>query len=227
MGKGKLAGKTQKAATALAAPATARPAVSKPPLGGSTSGTVRFTDRQVAILKAASDEIIPPGDGFPPPSAVRVVEDFIPRYIAPRGEEPRHFPFVAEERFKAAVDALGQKFLDAGSAKRVEMLRAVERDKSTFFVQLRDLVYYGYYSRPVVTEAIRANLEAGRDYHGAPQPYGYVESMEEWDVSKLPRGRGRYIPTAEVKRVKVRAPRAARPLGVPGDGALVGAKPAS
>ena len=181
-------------------------AARRPPLGGAAGGAVHFDDRQVAVLKAACDEIIPPGDGFPAPSAVGVVEDFMPRYITPRGEQPQHFPFVAEEEFKAAVDALGQRFLDADSEQRVAMLRAVERDDSTFFTQLRDLVYYGYYSRPVVTEAIRANLEAGRDYHGAPQPYGYVGSIEDWDVSRLPRGRGRYIPTAEVKRVQVRAP---------------------
>jgi hypothetical protein len=29
--------------------------------------------------------------------------------------------------------------------------------------------------------------------------------MEDWDLTALPRGRGRYIPTAEVRRVEVRA----------------------
>jgi hypothetical protein len=225
MGEGKVARRAQKVAVALSAAPPTRLVVTKPPLGGAVDAAVGFNDRQVAILKAASDEIIPPGAGFPAPSAVGVVEDFMPRYITPRGEEPQHFPFVAEAEFKSAVDALGQGFVDAGSDRRVEMLRAVERDNSTFFVHLRDLVYYGYYSRPAVTEAIRANLEAGRDYHGAPQPYGYAETMEDWDVSMLPRGRGRYIPTAEVKRVQVRAPEAAHPQGAPGAAALVGAKP--
>jgi hypothetical protein len=206
MGKGKVASKAPRAAAArTAVPAPARPAVAKPPLGGSTDGAVRLTGQQVAILNAASDQIIPPGDGFPAPSSVGVVEEFMPRYITPRGQEPQHYPLVAEEQFTAAVDALGRRFLDAGSDQRVEMLQRVERDDPTFFTQLRTLVYYGYYSRPAVTEAIRANLEAGRDYHGAPQPYGYAASMEDWDLTALPRGRGRYIPTAEVRRVEVRA----------------------
>src|SRR4029077_13302992 len=97
-----------------------------------------------------------------------------PRYITPLGEEPRHFPFVAHETFSAAVDALGPRFLDAGPGERVETLLAVERDDPIFFGQLRYLVYYGYYSRAAVTDAIRAHLPAGGDYHGAPQPYGYA-----------------------------------------------------
>jgi hypothetical protein len=195
--------KVKKAARPAAA-RQVRPATAKPPLGGASDGAVVLTERQRAILRAASDEIIPPGEGFPAPSAVGVIEDFMPRYITPRGEEPGHFPFVAEETFTAAVDALGQRFLDAGPDERVETLRAVERDNPTFFAQLRDLVYYGYYSRAAVTEAIRAHLEAGRDYHGAPQPYGYAGVIEDWDQSRLPRGRGRYIPTAEVRRIEVR-----------------------
>jgi hypothetical protein len=219
MAESKVTGKARKAPAIEAATPTATARRSdKPVLGGADGARVSFSDQQVAILKAASDEIIPPGGGFPAPSAVAVVEDFIPRYVTPRGEEPRHFPFVAEVAFKASVDALGQPFLDANSAKRVEMLRAAERDDPTFFIQLKSLVYYGYYSRPVVTGAIRQNLEAGRDYRGAPQPYGYATCIEDWDMSKLPRGRGRYIATAEVRRVAV------QPVGAVGSGspALMG-----
>lgn len=214
MAKSRVTGKGQKARGIEAATPTATARRSdKPVLGGAAGARVTFDDRQVAILKAASDEIIPPGDGFPAPSTVGVVEDFIPRYITPRGEEPRHFPFVAEAEFKASVDALGQPFLQAQSAKRVEMLRVAERDDPTFFLQLKSLVYYGYYSRPAVTDAIRQNLEAGRDYRGAPQPYGYATCIEDWDMSQLPIGRGRYIPTSEVRRVAV------QPVGAVGAGA--------
>jgi hypothetical protein len=205
MAERKGTGREQKVAAADAVAPTATMETSgKPVLGGADGAVVTFTDQQIAILKAASDEIIPPGGGFPAPSTVRVVEDFMPRYITPRGEQPQHYPFVAEADFKASVDALGQRFLDTHSAKRVEILRATERDDPTFFLELKSLVYYGYYSRPVVTDAIRQNLEAGRDYRGAPQPYGYARCIEDWDMSKLPRGRGRYTPTAEVKRVAVR-----------------------
>ena len=220
MAKSRVTAKVQKAPAIEAATPTATMRRSdKPVLGGAAGAGVTFSDQQVAILKAASDEIIPPGDGFPAPSTVGVVEDFIPRYITPRDEEPQHYPFVAEADFKASVDALGQRFLDSHSAKRVEMLRATERDDPSFFLELKSLVYYGYYSRPVVTEAIRHNLEAGRDYRGAPQPYGYAQCIEDWDMSKLPRGRGRYIPTGEVRRVPVQTTEA----GSAGDPALTGA----
>jgi hypothetical protein len=216
MAERNVTGTAETAAVAeAAAPAAAMLSSGKPVLGGADGARVTFTDKQIEILKAASDEIIPPGDGFPAPSAVGVVEDFIPRYITPRGEEPEHFPFVAEAGFKASVDVLGQRFLDSPSAKRVEMLRATERDDPTFFLEMKTLVYYGYYSRPVVTDAIRHNLEAGRDYRGAPQPYGYARSIEDWDLTKLPRGRGRYIPTAEVKRVAVVQPAGSGTAGVP------------
>jgi hypothetical protein len=216
MAERKITGQAQTAAvTEAAAPTATMPSPDKPVLGGADSARVTFTDQQIDILKAACDEIIPPGDGFPAPSTVGVVEDFIPRYITPRGEVPEHFPFVAEAEFKASVDALGQRFLDSPLAKRVEMLRATERDDPTFFLELKTLVYYGYYSRPVVTDAIRYNLEAGRDYRGAPQPYGYSRCIEDWDLARLPRGRGRYIPTAEVKRVAVVQPTGSGGAGVP------------
>jgi hypothetical protein len=216
MTEGKVTGTAQTAAdTEAAAPTATMLSSDRPVLGGDDSARVSFTDQQIEILKAASDEIIPPGHGFPAPSTVGVVEDFIPRYITPRGEVPAHFPFVAEAEFKASVDALGQRFLDSPSARRVEMLRATEHDDPTFFVELKTLVYYGYYSRPVVTDAIRHNLEAGRDYRGAPQPYGYARCIEDWDLTKLPRGRGRYVPTADVKRVAVVQPTGSGSAGVP------------
>jgi len=205
MASGKVTGRKERKTVAedVTPPTPPRSAVRRPPLGGDTDGRVQFTELQLAILRAASDEIIPPGDGFPAPSEVGVVEDFMPRYITPAGEEPTHFPFVAEDRYKAAAETLGQEFVDAGSDRRVEILARVERDQPEFFDQLRSLVYYGYYSRPAVTEAIRVNLEAGHDYRGAPQPYGYVGTIEDWDLTALPRGRGRYIPTTQVKRVQV------------------------
>ena len=69
--------------------------------------------------------------------------------------------------------------------------------------QLRALVYYGYYSRPVVTLAINKNLPAGRDYHGPPLPYGYLATLEPWDEELLAQAhdQGSYLETDEVTRV--------------------------
>jgi hypothetical protein len=172
---------------------------------GGLAEPVRFTDGQIRVLKAASDELIPPGEGFPAPSEVGVIEDFLGRYITPGGQEPTHFPFASEDDFKAHVNALGEDFLVGDSARRVATLKKVEQESSAFFSQLLSLVYYGYYSRPQVIEAIRTNLVAGRDYHGPPQPYGYLSELEQWDDSKLPRGRGTYIQTADVKPAAIKA----------------------
>jgi hypothetical protein len=162
---------------------------------------ITFSEEQRAILDAAADEIIPPGGGFPAPSAVDVVK-FIARYVAPEGTTARHYPFAEEAAFKAGVDRL-VSFLEAGSAQRVEVLERISKEDETFFTQLRDLVYYGYYSRPAVIQAVRENLEAGRDYHGPPQPLGYLSVTEQWEESEIQQGRGSYLKTKEIKRLPV------------------------
>ena len=118
----------------------------KPRLGG-LARPVGFSETQAAILNAAADELVPGGEGFPWPSEVRIV-NFIGRYVTPSGDEPRHFPFAAEDEFKAKVDGLGEGFLSADPAGRVEILRRVEREEEAFFGQLGDLVYY---AQPEVT----------------------------------------------------------------------------
>ena len=173
--------------------------VGRPRLGG-LEQPVEFSEKQAAILNAAADEIIPPGEGFPAPSEVDVL-DFIGRYTVPSGEEAIHYPFVEEDDFKAAVDALGEEFLSAHSAGRVKILERIETEDETFFTQLRNLVYYGYYARPEVTLAIQKNVPAGRDYHGPPQPYGYIRTIERWDESLYEHGRGSYIKTEDVERI--------------------------
>lgn len=169
---------------------------------GGADPPITFSKQQQAILNAAADEIIPPGGGFPAPSAVDIVE-FIARYVAPSGQKSRHFPFAEEGAFKAGVDRLGNAFVQSGSQRRIEILERASTEDATFFTQLRDLVYYGYYCRPAVTQAIRDNLEAGRDYHGPPQPLGYLSVTERWNESEIPKGRGGYTKTKEIKRIPV------------------------
>lgn len=177
--------------------------VGRPRLGG-LEEPVKFSEQQTAILNAVADELIPPGGGFPAPSEVDVV-DFIGRYTAPSGEKALHYPFVEEDDFKAAIDNLGEDFLSADSAQRVETLKRLETEDETFFTQLRNMVYYGYYSRPAVTLAIQKNLPAGRDYHGPPQPYGYISTIERWSADEETfeaRGSsGSYIATEDVERI--------------------------
>ncbi len=173
----------------------------RPRIGG-LKNPIEFSEKQIEILNAAADEIVPPGEGFPAPSEVDVA-DFIARYVIPSGHEAKHYPFAAEDDFKAAVDSLGDDFLSADSAGRVEALKKVEKENEEFFEQLRSLVYYGYYSMFEVTLAIRKNIPAGRDYHGPPLPEGYIRCIEPWDEEVLSaRGGGSgYIATEDVKRI--------------------------
>jgi hypothetical protein len=110
------------------------------------------------------------------------------------------FPHAGEDEFKASVDALGEAFVDADGAERVRTLRGVEAEQPVFFEQLRNLVYFGYYSRREVTAAINRQVPAGADYRPTPQPYGYWDVIEPWDESLLGDVVGDYIRTEDVQR---------------------------
>lgn len=167
-------------------------------LGGYTNG-LQLTDVQLEALRMAADLIIPPGDGFPAPSEVRVVEDFMVRYIAADGEDAKYFPMVGEDQFKNDVDALAKAFRQGQDS--VAALRDIENERPAFFEYLRGLLYFGYYSRPQVVLAIRSQLEAGRDYRGPPQPYGYLDVIEDWSEDMTWPTRGSYTPTDAVRSV--------------------------
>lgn len=171
----------------------------KPTLGGWLPGLV-FSAARAAVLDAAADQLIPGGDGFPWPSHVDVV-GFIGRYIAPAGQEAKWYPFLREEDFLAHIDALGEAFVGSSSEQQIVALQSLERDDPEFFTKFRDLVYHAYYSRPEVVRAINENLEAGKDYQQTPQPFGYSETIMDWDDEMLARVRGSYKRTDDVVRV--------------------------
>ena len=173
----------------------------RPRLGG-LENPVTFDELQIAVLNAVADTMIPPGRGFPAPSEVDVV-DFVGRYVTPSGYRNKHYPFACEDEFKAGLDRLGQGFVDADTTGRTDAISGLEKAEDTLFEQLRSLVYYGYYSMPEVTQAIRRNLPAGRDYHGPPLPYGYLRGLEPWDSDTLAgagQGSG-HVATDDVTRV--------------------------
>lgn len=163
---------------------------------------ISFSERQRAVLNAITDEIVPPGEGFPAPSEVRVVDDFFTRYIAPAGARTVHFPGAAEETFKAALDEVAPRIEGRDQAARVAALQELERSRPEFFGQLRALTYAGYYSRRAVVLAVREHLEAGRDYNGPPLPYGYDRTTHDWS-GLTPPVEGRYTATGDVQRVTV------------------------
>jgi hypothetical protein len=173
-----------------------------PPLGGWLPG-IKFTDRQTRVLNAIGDELIPGGDGFPAPSQVNVI-GFVARYVAPKGQAAKWFPFLAEEPFKAWLDKLGEPFIKLTSKERVEKIKTIENNESDLFGYLRDTIYYAYYSRPEGIKAININLEAGRDYRYSPQPFGYSDNMKDWDKALISRVRGAYKRTTDVVRVDLK-----------------------
>ena len=173
----------------------------RPRLGGHAI-PLKFSDTQAAVINAVADTLVPPGNGFPAPSEVDVV-GFFGRYLAPSGTKAVHYPFAEEDAFKAKLDELGEAFVNADEAARTDAIGRLEREDEEFFGQLRSLTYYGYYSMTEVTLAIRKNIPAGKDYHGPPQPYGYLDTTEPWDDASLSTrgGTADYIATEDVTRV--------------------------
>jgi Gluconate 2-dehydrogenase subunit 3 len=177
----------------------------RPRLGG-LERPIRFSDGQAAVLRAVADTLIPPADGWPTASATDIVT-FAGRYVTPAGYRNKHFPFAEEDAFKAGLDQLGSSFVDGDEAARTTAVAALEKAANDhgnpLFEQLRALVYYGYYSRPEVTLAIRRNVPAGKDYHGPPLPYGYLEVTEPWDDETLDAAGGGagFVATEDVRRV--------------------------
>lgn len=175
----------------------------RPRMGGLAT-PVAFDEQQIAVLNAVADTMIPPGGGFPAPSEVDTVT-FVARYVTPSGYRNKHYPFASEDEFTSGLDRLGADFLNADAAGRTRAIEALEQAGDPLFEQLRALVYYGYYSRPEVVQAIRKQIPAGKDYHGPPLPYGYLAVIEPWDEVTLATAGGGagagYIDTDAVERV--------------------------
>jgi hypothetical protein len=161
-----------------------------------------FSEAETKVIEALADTIVPPGDGFPAPSAIGIV-DFFGRYTTPTGYRAKHFPGLEEDDLKAALAALGESFVAADENARSSEIERLEKDEEELFAQLRSLVYYGYYAASDVTSAIQRQIPAGRDYHGPPLPYGYLHCIEDWDDAALAtagQGAG-YLKTEDVVRV--------------------------
>ncbi|WP_375492612.1 gluconate 2-dehydrogenase subunit 3 family protein [uncultured Jatrophihabitans sp.] len=186
-----------------------RPLDGRPPLGGWLP-PVSLGESGEQVLAAVADCLIPPGEGFPAPSDVDVVT-FVERYVAAPGEEARWYPFLAHEELRSWLAALGESFLRAGPDARTQSLAGLERDDPEFFGRVRDTVYVGYYSRPEVVRAINRQLPAGRDYRATPQPFGYSDTIADWDEDLLARVKGEYLATEDI--VALHIPDEIRSLG--------------
>ena len=125
------------------------------------------------------DALIPGDDEYP--SACRAQ---VPRFI-----EDRCSPDDLRR-----LTSLTAGVACSSTSEAAALLRSLERDDSVSFQWLRQFVYHGYYASHRVIAAMN---DHGYDYHGAPQPLGYVLSGE----TRLPaHGRGAYVKTEEVSR---------------------------
>lgn len=155
-----------------------------------------LSPRQLTVLSAALDALLPPAGSFPAPSATDMVEGFILKQI-PQPGEPRAYPGLDLDDLRAILDALD------GEAEITMALEQLEKESPARFQGLWALAIFGYYSRAEVTAAIQRDLDC--DYHGAPLPDGYADMISPWDIFdplQMPvAAPGRYIATGDVRPV--------------------------
>jgi hypothetical protein len=130
-------------------------------------------------LGRVADVMIPPEAGFP--DAAPLVVRFVSERIDP----------AERDTLERLLETLDGTSADAVTAWLSHLVTEAPED----FAGLRNWVYYGYYTSGSVADALR---EAGSDYHGAPQPFGYRIERDA-PVPRTPRGT--YQRTEEVRRV--------------------------
>jgi hypothetical protein len=167
-------------------------------LGGRAVSTP-FHPELVQRVNAVCDRLIPPEGDFPAPSDVGIV-DIIGRYVAPDDEMPRFFPFFTVGAVAGLLEPLGDDFESVETVVQDERMIALEIDAAQGFAVFRMLTNFCYYSRPAVALAVQ-KLPAGKYYRPTPQPYGYLDTVADWDEIEINRTRGSYVETADVAPV--------------------------
>jgi hypothetical protein len=128
-----------------------------------------------AVLKTASDEIIPAGDGMPSTSEVGGVE-----YLATLMHEA---PDGIGKEIREALTALndlskqraGASFDRLEADDRVSVLKSLESSSPHRFTMLRDSVYEAYYTNPKVWHLI--GYELFPTDHAGPQMKPFDEKI--------------------------------------------------
>jgi hypothetical protein len=114
---------------------------------------------------------------------------------------------LIEERGRGSLPALAKALRDAGGplrgldeAARIAVVQRLQAAEPQLFGWVRDAAYVAYYENPFVAEAIN---EQGLRYELRPHIKGYP--LPRFDLARdTPKhGRGRYIKTADVRRVDI------------------------
>jgi hypothetical protein len=138
-----------------------------------------LSEEMLGRLSRIADVMIPPEQGFPDAAPL------VARFVSERADP------AERNTLERLLETIDQTSPDAVTTA----LRRLEAEDPVSFAGLRNWVYYGYYTSGSVADALR---EAGSDYHGAPQPFGYRIAQD----APLPQApRGSYQRTEEVRRV--------------------------
>ena len=144
-------------------------------------------------LSALIDVLIPGDDLFPAASLAGATGLVFERLRALEGER-----FVEDLLAYLDQAAGGREFAALPSEEQRRLVAQLERERPSWFEQLRMVTYLSYYQLPPVVRAVRA---LGFEYNEAPQPRGY--SMDPFDPAvDLPKQpKGAYVPTDAIRRV--------------------------
>ena len=151
------------------------------------------TDADLARLLADLADVLIPGDGgrWPSASQAGVHGVLAARLLDVHG--PRGIDEVA-----AAIRRCGGPLADRSAADRVAIVARFEAEDAALFSLVRTAAYLAYYESPAIVGVIAA---LGHAYRAMPHAGGYPVPPFNSERDRPRHGRGRWIATADVRRV--------------------------
>ena len=144
-----------------------------------------------AELLALVDVLIPGDAAFPSAGVVGVQGKLAERLDSLAGSG-------AHRVLATRLEQCGGPLRDRPADQRLEIVRRLEAAHPDLFLAAHKTVSLTYYENPAVHAAIR---QLGHPYNTHLQPDGYTVAPFDDAVDKPNSGRGRYISTADVRRV--------------------------
>jgi hypothetical protein len=144
-----------------------------------------------ALLADLIDVLLPGDESWPSARTVGVQAFVAIRLLDERGK-------AAFPKLISALHAAGGPFDGLDETARINVVRSFEQQEPGLFGWLRDAAYVAYYENPFVAEVINAK---GHRYELRPHVKGYP--LPRFDPARHTphHGRGRYIPTEQVRPV--------------------------
>ncbi|HYV41912.1 MAG TPA: gluconate 2-dehydrogenase subunit 3 family protein [Thermoanaerobaculia bacterium] len=145
---------------------------------GTRPASSPFTARLRATLSAAMDEIIPASDGMPAASDTQVLR-YLEQISASDGGVRRDVRRAAEALERRCRP---RRFASLSAARRVEVMKALEKEEPAVFGLFRDYVYEGYYTNPGIWSRI------GFEFYGPERPGPGMPAFDESAVARVRTG---------------------------------------